>query len=195
MERAGPEGDGALAPLKESDQYETPQPLFDALDRKYRFKRDLFATAQNRKALSYFTMQDDAFLQDWSLHTRVEGAEVRWDFANPPYSKPNLARVMAKAKLEVQRGWAGVLLVPATPGAGWFHDHIMRGCDVMASGSSNPAEPELEGYWFKMQGNGYQVTVTFLRGRVGFWKNGAPAKEATAKTDSMIIEWRPRRLC
>ncbi|MDX2014194.1 MAG: DNA N-6-adenine-methyltransferase [Myxococcaceae bacterium] len=191
MERTGAGGDGALAALKESDQWETPQPLFDALDRQYRFKRDLFATQANAKARHFFTIDDNALAIDWHV---AKWEDAGWDFANPPYSKPNLTRVMAKAREEVQRGWAGVLLVPATPGTAWFQDFVLRGHDVMASGGSNPAEPELEGYWFKMAGTGYQVKVTFLKGRVTFWRNGAPAKEATAKTDSCVIEWRPRRL-
>jgi hypothetical protein len=37
--------------------------------------------------------------------------------------------------------------------------------------------------------------VRFLRRRVSFWKNGrAMPKNSSAKTDSAIIEYRPRRL-
>ena len=119
-----------------------------------------------------------------------------WDWLNPPYSRGNLERFTLKARQEVEKGWAGVLLVPATPGAGWFQKNILRGHDVAGGGSTNPAEPrDLQGFELKLNGNGYRITVRLLSRRVGFWKDGKPMpKNSSAKTDSALIEYRPRRL-
>ena len=42
-------------PGKKSDEWETPQELFDELNKKYKFTLDVCATAENAKCSNYFT--------------------------------------------------------------------------------------------------------------------------------------------
>lgn len=177
--------------LIESDQFETPDHIFLPLQTKYRFNLDLAATKENSKCgrVRCFTAEDSALTKDWAEY----GGED-WMWCNPPYSKPNLHAFTEKARQEVVRGAALVMLVPATPGAGWFQNHIFFGHDLYEGGAVNPNEPMwLHGYELKLRGNGYLLKVRFLRKRVSFWQGGKPSKHGAA-TDSCLIEWRPRRL-
>jgi hypothetical protein len=47
-------------------------------------------------------------------------------FGNPPYSSGNLPRFCRKARFEVESGSASLVigLIPAKPGAGYWHDHV-----------------------------------------------------------------------
>lgn len=186
----------------ESDQFETPPFVFDPLNERYRFRIDLFSTKANRLCHRHLTVEDDAYSKLWaplSLETFdiVEGLDLKddgWLWKNPPYSKPNLERAIGKARREVELGAAIVSLVPATPGAGWFQNHVLRGHDVIGGGSTNPGiTPWLQGYEVRLKGNGYEVTVRFLKRRIPFLKDGKKSEHG-AKTDSALIEWRPRRL-
>jgi hypothetical protein len=145
----------------------------------------LAARKENAKCELFYSREMSALDVPWE----VPG----WSWCNPPYSRGNLEAFTAKARRECERwGWRGVLLVPATVGAGWFQKNVLRGHDVIGGGSSNPASPLLDGYDLRLQGNNYFVTVRFLRRRVGFWKDGKPMpKNSSAKTDSCLIEWRP----
>lgn len=58
-----------------SDEWETPQELFEALDGEFHFTLDVCATKANAKCRRFFTEQDDGLAQEWS--------GVCW--MNPPY--------------------------------------------------------------------------------------------------------------
>ena len=45
--------------------WETPQSLFDELNRKYHFTLDAAASHTNHKVGRYFTADDDGLAQDW----------------------------------------------------------------------------------------------------------------------------------
>lgn len=181
----------------ESDQAETPKALWDMLDRKYVFGRDLAASSRNAKCMAHFTLEDSALKHRWTVQM-VDGQPVKyqlWDWCNPPYSRGNLDAFTAKAREEVAMGWAGVLLIPATPGAQWFQRHVLHGHDVLSGESVNPAsESLLQGWELRLGGNGYQLRVRFLMRRVKFFNPFRPDVKDGAKTDSCLIEYRPRRL-
>lgn len=166
--------------------------MFEPLFARFKFSRDLAASVSNTKCSVYFTREDNVLLRQWA----VMQASHEWDWCNPPYSRGNLEAFTYKAREEVKRGWAGMLLVPATVGAGWFQKNVLVGHDVLGGGGTNPAaEKALQGWDLRLGGNGYQLVVRFLKRRVGFWKDGKPMpKNAAAKTDSALIEYRPRRL-
>lgn len=191
-------GGGAPPALIESDQFQTPRWFFDALHRKYNFQHDLCARAENALLPRFYSLEDSALEHEWWpswMNDASMGAEG-WDWCNPPYSKPNLDLFTTKARLEMKYGWAGVFLVPATPGAGWFQRNVFGGASVVSSGGTNPAEPELRGYWFKLEPiGGGTITVTFLARRLAFFNPFRPEVKDSAKADSCLIEWRPRRLC
>lgn len=61
----------------ENTEYETPDDLFDILNRIFEFRQDVCATAENAKLENYISPEQDAF-------------QTRWEspfFMNPPYGK------------------------------------------------------------------------------------------------------------
>lgn len=93
-----------------SDEWETPQDLFDALNASHGFTLDVCATAENAKCKKFFTEQENGLEQSWR-------GEVVW--CNPPYSK--IAAWVAKAVAEKTKV---VMLIPARTDTKWFHDNI-----------------------------------------------------------------------
>ena len=49
-----------------SNEWTTPQHLFDELNREYHFTLDPCATHENAKCEKYFTEKENGLLQDWS---------------------------------------------------------------------------------------------------------------------------------
>lgn len=50
---------------RESDEWSTPQDLFDKLNEEFKFTLDPCATAENAKCKKYFTAEQNGLLQDW----------------------------------------------------------------------------------------------------------------------------------
>ena len=48
-----------------SDEWATPQALFDELNKEFNFNLDPCATKDNHKCDRYYTMQDDGLTQNW----------------------------------------------------------------------------------------------------------------------------------
>jgi site-specific DNA-methyltransferase (adenine-specific) len=99
-----------------TDDWATPQNLFDQLNSKYGFTLDAAASHTNRKVEQYFTKEDDALAKDWP--------GVVW--LNPPYGR-EIGKFMAKAYKESQKGSTVVCLVPARTDTAWWHDYAMKG--------------------------------------------------------------------
>ena len=70
-----------------TEEWETPQEVFDQLDKKYNFTLDPCATKDNAKCKCYFDKEADGLWQNWN------GNVV---FMNPPYGR-EIANWMAKA--------------------------------------------------------------------------------------------------
>lgn len=50
---------------RQSDEWATPQELFDELDREFHFNLDPCATEENHKCEKYFTKEDDGRKKSW----------------------------------------------------------------------------------------------------------------------------------
>lgn len=48
-----------------SDIWETPQEVFDELDKEFNFTLDPCASHDNAKCDKYYTIEDDGLQQDW----------------------------------------------------------------------------------------------------------------------------------
>lgn len=92
-----------------SDEWETPQTLFDQLHGHYQFDLDPCATAENAKCERFFTKADNGLDHRWSSRA----------FVNPPYS--DIASWAQKCVAEAMHGCLVVLLVPARTDTKWFH--------------------------------------------------------------------------
>lgn len=99
-----------------TDCWETPQWLFDDLDKVFRFTLDVCATAENAKCPLYFTPEQDGLSREWT--------GVCW--MNPPYGR-KIKFWIQKAWEESQKGSTVVCLVPARTDTGWWHDYCMKG--------------------------------------------------------------------
>jgi phage N-6-adenine-methyltransferase len=145
-----------------SDEWETPQDLFDRLHGEFRFAVDLAASGVNAKVrYAYFTKELDALGSDW---TRVQ-IERPVGFCNPPYSRGLQGKFISKAAQERRRGFTTVMLLPARTDTKAFHTHIY-------DASTWQARPGVE--------------IRFLPGRLKF--GGAVN---SAPFPSMVVVFRP----
>jgi len=97
-----------------TDEWPTPQSLFNELNAEFKFTLDPCASANNAKCREFFTKVDDGLKQDWS-NPRV--------FCNPPYGKT--MREWARKCYEAsQLGALVVLLAHSRTDTRWFHDWV-----------------------------------------------------------------------
>ena len=94
-----------------TDEWATPQDLFDKLDACFHFTLDPCATDENHKAPKYFTRVQDGLKQDW-------GGEVIW--CNPPYGR----KIGNWIKKCAEHRGVAVMLIPARTDTRWWHDYI-----------------------------------------------------------------------
>lgn len=153
-----------LAPtheLKEiGDQWRTPDPLFWGINGMFGpFVLDLFSDGENSKCAAFYTAEDNALVQDWSVRVKeLNGAA----FANPPYSTAKqhegeyitgMRHIMRHTSDMRERGGRYVFLIKSATSEVWWPEDADH--------------------------------VAFIRGRVGFdvplWYQPADAKqEATS---------------
>jgi len=158
-----------------TDEWETPDDLFQGLHAVFKFTRDVCATAENAKRPKYWTKADDALSKKWR--------GVCW--CNPPYGepenacpdmnapldqckkccqkrghhnpkyRPGIGDWVKKAATATAGGATVVMLLPARTDTRWFHQWI----------------------WCEALGGPYKgVSLRFIRGRLRFGgaKNSAP---------------------
>ena len=101
-------------------EWETPQGLFDDLNKEYGFTLDAAASDKNHKCKKYYTERVDGLLQDW------KGETV---FCNPPYGR-EIGKWVQKAYEEAQAGTPIVLLIPARTDTSYFHDFIYHKAEI-----------------------------------------------------------------
>ncbi len=97
-----------------SDELETPQELFDALDAEFGFRCDVAATRENKKCGVWIGADEDAIEASWM--------NVNW--CNPPYSR--VKEFARKASEEANKGKTTVMLIPARTDTAFFHDYIYK---------------------------------------------------------------------
>lgn len=105
----------------QTDEWATPQWLFDELDAEFHFDLDPCATDENHKCAKYYTKADDGLAKNW------DGQSV---FCNPPYGR-QIGKWVRKAYEEAQKpGTTVVLLVPARTDTKWFHEYIYGKAEI-----------------------------------------------------------------
>lgn len=104
-----------------SDDWETPQWLFDELNREFHFTLDPCADKHNHKCEKYYTKEQDGLSKCW------EGERV---FCNPPYGREIGSRVK-RCYLHGRVGEGiAVMLIPARTDTIWFHEYIYKKAEV-----------------------------------------------------------------
>ena len=99
-----------------SNEWATPQYLFDELDREFNFTLDPCATDENTKCDKYYTIEDDGLKQDWSNDIV---------FMNPPYGR-GIKHWIQKAYEEYDKGATVVCLIPARTDTTYWHEYIFN---------------------------------------------------------------------
>lgn len=103
----------------QTDQWETPQDLFNKLDAEFGFTLDVCALPENAKCSRYYTPEDDGLSQPWT--------GVCW--CNPPYGRL-VGKWVRKAFFSSVEGATVVMLLPARTDTKWFHDFILHRAEV-----------------------------------------------------------------
>lgn len=98
-----------------SNEWETPQDFFNALDEIYHFRLDAAASAENHKCPVYFDEEKDALALPWTGYGPV--------WVNPPYGR-QIDKWVAKAAEESKSGATIVMLIPARTETRYWHDYI-----------------------------------------------------------------------
>ena len=97
-----------------SDEWSTPQELFDELNNEFHFDLDAAASSENHKCSRYFDKTTDGITQKWG------GCRV---FCNPPYSQ--IDKWVAKAFYETRNdNTLVVMLIPSRTDTRYFHNYI-----------------------------------------------------------------------
>ncbi len=104
-----------------TDQWSTPQSLFDELDEEFHFTLDPCADAENHKCARYFTAEEDGLAQDWS------GNMV---FCNPPYGRQIYQWVEKCYREGCKDNTVVVMLIPARTDTTYFHDFILNRAEI-----------------------------------------------------------------
>lgn len=148
---------------KKSDEWTTPQDLFDALNAEFAFDMDVAALRDTAKCVRYIG-PDNPLAPDALDPSRYWGWPGAIVFCNPPYSKAR-AFVARAAQEAAERAVTTVMLLPSRTDTRWWHDHIWD----EARHTFRPG-----------------VSARFLRGRLKF--GGA---ENSAPFPSVVVIFQP----
>lgn len=107
----------------ETDEWATPQWLFDELNLVFGFDLDVCATEDNAKCGFWYTKEDDALSREWR-----EDGTTAW--MNPPYGR-EIGKWVEKAFTESRdRFMTVVCLLPARTDTAWFHEWVAGKAEV-----------------------------------------------------------------
>ena len=95
-----------------SNEWETPQELYDGLNEEFGFTLDPCSTDENHKCGKHFTIEQDGLSQSWDNEVV---------FCNPPYGRV-IGHWVQKAS--EARGGTVVMLIPARTDTRYFHEFI-----------------------------------------------------------------------
>jgi phage N-6-adenine-methyltransferase len=108
----------------EKDSWSTPDWLFNALHHEFFFRLDVCATKENAKTSIYITEEQNALtMANWKNSEMYKFVTLANKFVwiNPPYSRGMIKAFIDKAYEQlISHKICSVILVPATPDAGWW---------------------------------------------------------------------------
>jgi phage N-6-adenine-methyltransferase len=99
----------------ETDEWATPQDLFDELNDEFGFELDVCALPASAKCTTYFTPDDDGLKQDWT--------GVCW--MNPPYGDV-IGQWVEKARVSAEAGATIVAVVAEFSAGAFLRVHRLR---------------------------------------------------------------------
>lgn len=102
-----------------TDQWDTPQYVFDALDSEFHFTLDVCADESNHMCARYFTKEQDGLSQNW------EG--VCW--MNPPHGR-EIGKWTRKARESAKAGTIVVCLLPVRMDTQWWAEDVLKATEL-----------------------------------------------------------------
>ena len=115
-----------------SEEWSTPQDLFDQLDKHFNFDLDAAASDKNHKCKKYFTKEQDSLKQDWTKFRSI--------YLNPPYGR-QIGQWIEQSYITVYsllnektKCESVVLLLPSRTDTRWFHKFCTKGLIVFLPG-------------------------------------------------------------
>lgn len=102
-----------------TDEWPTPDYLFNELNKEFGFTLDVCATDLNHKCDRYYTKEVDGLKQPW------EG--ICW--MNPPYGR-NIGQWVKKAVAASRGGAVVVCLLPARTDTRWWRDYVLHASEL-----------------------------------------------------------------
>lgn len=100
-----------------TDNWATPQNLFDSLNNEFDFTLDPCADDYNHKCNKYYTKEIDGLKQSW------KGERI---FCNPPYGKVIYNWVQKCYTENIKNNVLSVMLIPSRTDTKWFHEFIYK---------------------------------------------------------------------
>jgi site-specific DNA-methyltransferase (adenine-specific) len=115
------------------DEARTPPSLFKRLDERFHFAIDLCCTRQNCLChAGVFKGTTNSLVSDWKRAielSALQGYDYLIGYCNPPYSRGNIYKFVAKAYSESRKGAIVVMLLPADISTAWFRDYCMMAAE------------------------------------------------------------------
>ena len=104
-----------------TDDWGTPQALYESLDKEFGFDIDVCAHEGNHKHERYWTIEDDGLSKDWT------GMKC---YMNPPYGR-GIGAWIRKAADSAERGGGTIVvgLLPCRTDTAWWGD-VMRASEI-----------------------------------------------------------------
>ena len=115
---------GSKTPVEQRNLWQTPIPLFVALDAEFCLTLDAAASSDNALCNRYITEQQDTLIAPWGDFLVSPG----YVWLNPPYS--DITPFVQKAAAESKNQIGTVMLVPADTSVGWFREAIETASEV-----------------------------------------------------------------
>jgi site-specific DNA-methyltransferase (adenine-specific) len=102
-----------------TNEWSTPQNIFDDLDQEFHFTLDPCCTHENAKCEKHYTITENGLIQDWSKDIV---------FMNPPYGR-KIGHWIKKAYEASLEGATVVCLIPSRTDTAYWHDYVMT-CEI-----------------------------------------------------------------
>jgi len=104
-----------------SNEWGTPQNLFDELNKEFDFTLDPCSTVENHKCNKFYTKEDDGLDRSWKNEIV---------FVNPPYGR-EIGKWVEKCYKEFDgNGATCVMLIPARTDTSYFHNFIYHKAEI-----------------------------------------------------------------
>ena len=103
-----------------TNEWTTPQYLYDELNDEFGFTLDPCCTIQSAKCDKFYTKEENGLIQDWSKDVV---------FMNPPYGR-EIPKWIAKAYVESLSGAIVVCLIPSRTDTKYWHEFIFPYAEI-----------------------------------------------------------------